>query len=140
MKSSFILVIFSAAAMLAFAGCNSSTSSPCPDDQELLSRFASNDAEFAKLAVDPHNQSLLSAIGIERVFRRPVGPAQIWFQVWFQDFFGPGGCLKGYAYCESTPSSLVNSIDANSDPGSPESKEIYRHIKGNWYLFYYADN
>ena len=35
---------------------------------------------------------------------------------------------------------LVESIDANSTPLSPEVKEIYRPIKGNWYLFYHSDN
>jgi len=140
MKSSYTVQIVFAAAILALAGCNFSTSTPCPDDQELLSRFSSSETEFVKLAASPENQSLLTALGIDRVFLRSEEPAQIWFRVWFQDYFGPGGCSKGYAYCEVTPSSLVDSIDTNSDPGSPETKEIYRHIKGYWYLFYYSDN
>jgi hypothetical protein len=122
------------------AACSSSPSVPCPSDQELIDRFVSNETEFEKLAKDSENQGLLSALSIDCAVERSSGPKQIWFQVWFRDFAGPGGCSKGYAYCEVTPSSLVDSIDSNSDPGSPEIKEIYRHIKGNWYLFYHSDN
>jgi hypothetical protein len=140
MKASHVAALVFTAMMLAVAGCSSSPSVPCPSDQELIDRFASHEAEFEKLTTAPENQGLLSALSIDRVIERSAVPKQIWFQIWFQDFAGPGGCIKGYAYCEATPSSLVASIDSNSDPGSPEIKEIYRHIKRNWYLFYHSDN
>ena len=139
-KSSRAIAPVLAAVMIAVGGCPSSPSAPCPGDQELLDRLASQEGMFRKLAVDPGNQALLSALKIERAIQRSAQPKQIWFPVWSKDFVGPGGCAKGYAYCEKAPRSLVESIDANSDPGSPEAKDIYRHIKGNWYLYYHSDN
>ena len=140
MKLGHAVVLVFVAAMVTSAGCSSSPSVPCPSDQELINRFAAHEGEFEKLTTAPENKKVLSALTIDHVIKRSANPTNIWFQVWFQDFAGPGGCTKGYAYCEATPSSLVASIDSNSDPGSPEIKEIYRHIKGNWYLFYHSNN
>jgi hypothetical protein len=126
------------AAISVFSGC--SKSSPCPDDQELIDRFTARETEFEKLAAAPEDRILLSALQIDGVVRRSKNPTQIWFRVWYQDFIGPGGCSKGFAYCEVAPSSLVENIDTNSDPGSSEIKEIYRYLKKNGYLFYHSDN
>lgn len=136
----FVSIIFAATLLLVFNGCSLSPSTPCPSDRELIDRFTSQEALFTKLAADPENQELLSTLGIERVIRRPASSKRIWFEVWFKDFPGPGGCMKGYAYCEEVPAKLVESIDSNSHPGSAEIKEIYRKISGNWYIFYQSDN
>lgn len=128
------------ALLLVFSGCNLPPSKPCPNDGELITRFASQEAVFVTLAADPENRKLLSSLGIDRVIKRSGPSKLIWFEVWFKDFPGPGGCMKGFAYCEGVPVKLVESIDGNSDPGSAEIKEIYRKISGNWYLFYQSDN
>ncbi len=82
----------------------------------------------------------MATLEIERVIARPGNTKRIWFEVWFKDFPGPGGCMKGYAYCEEIPKDVVDSIDKNSEPGSAEVKEIYRKISGPWYLFYQSAN
>ena len=133
-------IISAAALLLMFNGCSMSPSTPCPGDRELIEKFASQATMFTKLAADPDNGQLLLSLGIERVIKRSAPSKLIWFEVWFKDFPGPGGCMKGYAYCEGVPATLVESIDGNSNPGSAEIKEIYRKIKGNWYLFYQSDN
>lgn len=134
-------IMFALAVLFMLIGCSLSPSTPCPSDRELIDRFITQEAVFVKLlAADPENRELLSTLGIERVIKRPASSKRIWFEVWFKDFFGPGGCMKGYAYCEEPPASLVETIDGNSNPGSAEIREIYRKIKGNWYLFYQSDN
>ncbi len=139
MKHTCSVILF-VATMLILGGCSFSPSTPCPSDQVLIDRFTGNAAVFEKLAADPQNKELLSSLGIERVIERPGPAKRIWFEVWFKYFFGPGGCMKGYAYCEETPRNLVESIDENSTPGSAEVKEIYRGISGKWYLFYNSAN
>ena len=129
-----------AALALILGGCSLSPSTPCPSDRELIDRFSSQAALFTKLTADPENVELQSSLGIERVMKRSTTSKRMWFEVWFKDFPGPGGCMKGYAYCEEVPASLVESIDDNSNPGSAEIKEIYRKISENWYLFYQSDN
>jgi hypothetical protein len=124
--------------ILGSNGCAPSPSIPCPTDKDLIDRFSSQEAAFAKLASDPDNVQLLPNLGIKRVIKR--SGTLIWFEVWFKDFPGPGGCMKGYAYCGEPPSSTVESIDSIASPGSPETKEIYRKISGNWYLFYQSSN
>ncbi len=50
-----------------------------------------------------------------------------------------GGSEKGYAYLPNTPKNLVNSID-DSKSSTESNVPIYRHITGNWYLFYSWDD
>lgn len=133
-------IMFAIALLVVLNSCSLSPSMPCPNDRELIDRFNSHKTMFTKLATDPENQELLSSLGIERVIKRPATSKRIWFEVWFKDFPGPGGCMKGYAYCEEPPTSLVDTIDGNSNPSSAEIKEIYREISKNWYLFYQSDN
>jgi hypothetical protein len=61
---------------------------------------------------------------------------------WFHDFFGPGGALKGFAYMQKppVPDLLVDSIDKSTAPITPEEKELFRRIKGTWYVFYHSKN
>lgn len=137
---SVALTILAVALLHASSGCGPFRSAPCPSDLKLIDFHTAHQAEFVKLETDPDNAELLRSLGIERVIKRQAAQKKIWFEVWFHDFPGPGGCMKGYAYCEDVPATLVTSIDDNSDPGSPEIKEIYRKITENWYLFYQSDN
>lgn len=125
--------------IILISGCSGSSVGPCPKDQELMDRFSRHSAEFEKLLDAQRNDELVARLGIEKIFPKRKQPLEIWFAAWEQDFVGPGGCYKGYAYSEATPS-VVLSIDDNSSPGSPEIKSIYRHITGCWYLFYHSDN
>lgn len=123
------------------SGCGGSSSGFCPGDEKLLKRFNRHSAEFEKLAANPEDPELHEELGIHRVILRSVKPRAYWFVVWFKDFPGPGGCFKGYAYSKKPLKPLVNSIDENSDPGSPEEKEIYRSINDKgWYLFYTSNH
>lgn len=112
--------------------CARPPAEPCPSDQALIARFQANEAAFEKLLADRANPSLRSQLGIQDV----QGDGLVRLTAWYLDFPGPGGVAKGYAYAREQPGPLVDSIDANSDPGSPESKTLYRRLKGNWYLHY----
>ena len=46
-----------------------------------------------------------------------------------------GGSGKGYAYLEDQPELVVASLDNYRSP-TGRSFTAYRHIKGNWYLYY----
>lgn len=128
--------------LLSCVACSESSAPPaaCPADTQLLSRFTEQEARFNALAANPDDEAVRKALGIERVIRRSERPARIWFPVWFHDFPGPGGCFKGYAYCEEPPAALVDNIDQKTKPGEPGSVEVYRLIKGNWYLFYQSND
>ncbi|MBN1672780.1 MAG: hypothetical protein JXR37_17180 [Kiritimatiellae bacterium] len=125
------------ALLAAAAGCMPAPSAPCPRDQVLIDRFKTHEPEFDRLASDPDNAELHKLLGIRRVMKQEHA---IWFEVWFQDFAGPGGCLKGYALCQAPPQGVVADIDADSDPGGPEEKRLYRLIKDKWYIFYHSSN
>jgi hypothetical protein len=114
------------------------SSDPCPRDQELIDRFAAHEATFERLRNDPSATDLRTQLGIRGV-QHPE-PGLMHFTAWGLDFFGPGGAAKGYAYAEKEPKPLVESIDSEPNPGSPEEKLLYRRVKGNWYLFYGSSN
>lgn len=117
-------------------GCARPPAEPCPSDQALIARFRANKAAFEKLRADQGNPSLRAQLGIQQVH----GERPVHFTAWYLDFAGPGGVAKGYAHALGQPGSLVDSIDANSDPGSPEQKTLYLRIEGDWYLYYSSSN
>jgi hypothetical protein len=128
-----------AAALALAAGLSAcSSSEPCPRDQELIDRFTAHEATFERLRKDPDAADLRSQLGIRGVHHPE--PDRVHFMAWGLDFVGPGGAAKGYAYAEKEPKPLVESIDSQSNPGSPEQKLLYRRVKGNWYLFYGSSN
>ena len=44
---------------------------------------------------------------------------------------------KGYAYLTVAPIEVLVSLDGyRPEPGRDEVIRVYRHIRGNWYLFY----
>lgn len=120
------------------ASCSTAPSEPCPTDAALMAHFEEHGAELTKLVANPEDQNLLAAAGVLRVLREPEGRTQLW--MWHQDFPGPGGVVKGFLHAEPPPTKLVDSIDDNSEPGSPEDKDLYRSIGGNWYVFYRSSN
>jgi hypothetical protein len=138
MKSIFILMALLASVSL-FAGCPSSHP-PYPNDELLITHFKKNKQLFSELVVDPENRKLLSSLGIKRVMIHSSEPKLIRYETWFHDLFGPGGCMKGYAYSsEELP--CVKSIDqAITSPCGPEEKDLFQKIQGKWYLYYVSSN
>lgn len=125
-------------AMLLAASCAPSPSEPCPTDEALIANFRAHEADLSKLVANPGDEELRAVAKVLRVVEDAGGRTQLW--MWHKDFAGPGGVIKGYLYGEPPPPSLVDSIDAQSAPGSPEEKRLYRHIEGDWYLFYRSSN
>jgi hypothetical protein len=121
------------------SGC-SSPSFPYPSDEQLIKGFKNNEQLFSKLDSDPENQELLSSLGINRVLVQSSEPKLVLYEVWFQDLFGPGGCIKGYAFSEEELSCVESIDDAITAPCGPEEKRLYRKIQGKWYLFYVSSN
>lgn len=121
------------------SGCGS-PSFPYPSDEQLITGFKNNEQLFSKLDSDPENQELLSSLGISRVLVRSSEPKLVLYEVWFQDLFGPGGCIKGYAYSEQELSCVESIDEAITDPCGPEEKRLYRRVQGKWYLFYMSSN
>lgn len=132
------LVVMVLGAMVLAASCSQAPSEPCPTDDALIANFEARGADLSKLVANPEDEDLRTAAKVLRVVRNSDGRTWLW--MWHQDFPGPGGVIKGYLYGEPPPPSLVASIDAHSEPGSPEEKELYRHIEGHWYLFYRSSN
>jgi hypothetical protein len=135
MRTTHGLAAALAGMLLGGAGC---TSEPCPKDDQLIERFNANRAGFERLVQNPGDQDLRRSLGIGSVQTPPGG---IHFGAWSEDFLGVGGVIKGYAHYEEPPTGdLVDDIDANSRPGSPEEKLLYRQIEGPWYLYYASSN
>ena len=122
-----------------FSGCDSSHP-PYPSDELLITGFKNNKQLFLELVSDPENRTLLSPLGIKRVLIRSSEPKLVLYEVWSHDLFGPGGCVKGYAY-STEKLSCVKSIDeAITGPCGPEQMKLYRRIQGKWYIYYESSN
>ena len=137
MRSTWMAVA-ATGAMLLGAGCSMEPSEPCPTDDALIAYLEEQRPELEKLVASPSDEELRATTKVLRAVADPDGRTWLW--MWHQDFVGPGGVLKGYVYSEAPPGSLVDSIDANSDPGGPEEKRLFRHVGGSWYLFYRSSN
>jgi hypothetical protein len=125
-------------AILLLASCGMEPSEPCPTDDALIAYLDTQRAELEKLVANPWDEELRSATKVLRVEPGADGRVQLW--MWHHDFPGPGGVTKGYVHGEAPTRPLVDSIDDNSDPGGPEDKDLFRHIEGDWYLFYRSHN
>ena len=128
--------VFLALAFLAACSGGGDPIDACPTDAELLKRFTEQEALFEALAANPGDEATQKALGIEEIRHYKQKPVVIRFRVWFHDFFGPGGCTKGYVWREEAPAQLVDSIDEKIKPGAAGTVEVYRAIKGKWYLYY----
>ena len=127
-----------AAVALSLPACSQEPSGPCPTDDALIALFHAHGSELSQLFANPGNEDLRAALMVVRVVRDPDGRTWLW--MWHKDFPGPGGVMKGYLYGKPAVPSLVPSIDAVTDPGGPEDKELYRHLERDWYLFYRSNN
>jgi len=126
--------------VLLLCSCTCSKSNPYPSDQMLIDRFTASESSFIALSQDPQNSELLSQLSIidSTSFLEEV--AVHTFVVWRKDLVGPGGFCKGYYYCDIEPPRLVASIDAIYDSTPAEQCEVFRPIKGPWYLYYSSSN
>ncbi|MDH4204009.1 MAG: hypothetical protein OEV45_00600 [Desulfobacteraceae bacterium] len=113
-----------------FSSCGSS-SPPYPSDEQLITGFENNEELFSKLDSDPENQKLLSSLGISRVLVRSTEPKLVLYEVWFQDLFGPGGCIKGYAYSEEDLSCVESIDEAITGPAGPKRRDYIAGSRGN---------
>ena len=134
-----------------------------PSDQEMLANFQHHRTAFNQLLLmaqadkglssvnngwtDPDN--LLTAhVSQSRVdqYRKlfivagviscSMGDQNVNLRAW-----GVGNALssdanKGYAYLVKPPTNLLNSLDDCQPEDTRFNVEAYRHIEGNWYLFY----
>ena len=138
MKSSRIIIL--SIIVLLLCGYNCSKSEPYPSDQMLIDRFTASESSFTALSQDPQNSELLSQLGITYSTSPPGDAAAHLFIVWRKDLVGPGGFSKGYYYCNEKPSRIVDSIDDIYESTPSEQCEVFRPIKGSWYLYYSASN
>jgi hypothetical protein len=136
-----------------------------PSDHELIANFRQHQSEFEQLAamvqtekgltqVDetwtaPHNpqevgvsksriaeyRRLLRSVGTPRGFQTWGIAGDIKFYYYLTGSAVTSDTDKGYAYMTMPPAHLLKSLDHCQPDGR---KEIggYRHIQGNWYLFY----
>jgi hypothetical protein len=124
---------------LMLSRCNS-PSSPYPKDGQLIGIFEQHDDLFSRLLSDHENQELYSQLGVKRVMVRSLKPKTVFFEIWYQDLFGPGGCSKGYVYSETALDCVESIDDIVLVPCGPEERRLYQRLKGNWYLFYASSN
>lgn len=74
----------------------------------------------------------LKKAGVVRVVHRESG---IWvFMMSVAGWTAMGGRYKGLAYCETPPSPVTQSLDADLSQWRG-SRMVFRHLDGNWYLY-----
>jgi hypothetical protein len=157
-RASATLAIAIVASMIA--GC----SSKHPSDQVLLSQFQSHQAEFNKLLQMFLIDKRLGRVAYN--FTRPENPGEIGITqerlkeyrdlfdeldlsagiegydekdlVWFHastQGLSVTGSSKGFAYLLKPPKLIVDSLDGYRSKDG-RSFTAFRHIEGNWYLYY----
>jgi hypothetical protein len=135
-----------------------------PPDQLLLEQFQRHKAEFQQLlhmfiadralervatdftrpenpsavGIPPeriaHYRSLFQSLQLEAGIEGYGAKDTIWFLASTRGL-AVSGSAKGYVYTRVPPATLTNDLDKTSvKDGVP----IYRHIEGNWYLYYEA--
>ena len=120
------------AAALLLACC--APAPPCPSDLALIERFRAQPALFEQLAREPGNAELRQRLGVAET--RVLEDGLVLLLAWQLDFAGPGGAVKGYARSPRPPEGLVESIDAAASPGEAGTRQLYRRIEGQWYVYY----
>jgi len=139
MKKAILFSLRLLLVVLILWSCRSSKS-PYPNDELLIKNFKQNKNLFLELIANPENKNLLTSLGIKRLQTRSSEPKLIWYEIWSHDLFGPGGCMKGYAYSDKTLTSIESIDEVITEPCGPEQKELYRRIQGEWYLYYVSSN
>lgn len=135
-----------------------------PSDDALLKNFSAHEPEFDGLLTMLRADKKLERVDVN--WTRPDNPAsagvpperiKVYREIFkklniprgFDAYHDPerftflasasglsiGGSGKGYAYLEERPELVVASLDNYRSP-TGRSFTAYRHIKGNWYLFY----
>jgi hypothetical protein len=120
--------------------CSCSRSAPIPNDQDLIDRLLAQESSFAALLSYPTDQELLARLGVLSLRASGNGASARTFVVWEKDLPGPGGYAKGYYYSTDRPALIVDSIDEIYSSRPADQVEVFRHIKGPWYLYYSSSN
>lgn len=137
-----------------------------PSDQKLLSNFDKHEAAFNKLIemlkaddglirvdedwTDPEHpetvgvsqaristyRKTLRDARVPRGFRSEGLMYEVDFFYWMIGAAITSDTGKGYAYRTRPPIHLLNSLDGYQPPDRDDAVRVYRHIRGNWYLFY----
>ena len=160
MNSAKISISFSLLLILSIAGC----SSRHPTDQKLLAEFQSHKAQFEQLLAMFQADKKLERVAYS--FTRPDNPVEIGITreriQQYRDLFdnlkltagieglepkdmvmfhrstyglSVSGSSKGFAYFLKPPQLLVDSLDGYRSKDG-RSFTAFRHIEGNWYLYY----
>jgi hypothetical protein len=136
-----------------------------PSDRELLANFERHEATFNQLIemtkadrwldrvdedwTSPKNpdangvspdriamyRRLLREAHVPRGFHAIGFGAEVDFYYWTRGSAISSDTDKGYAYLTTPPPNLLGTLD-HCQPGGENVVMTYRHIRGNWYLFY----
>jgi len=153
--------VLAALLLLALAGCGSGSH---PSDKKLIENFQTHKAAFDQLLrmfladkglgrvgedfTRPENASSVgvNAEGLKayrRLFERLglKGGVEGYDEKDIVLFYASAeglsvsGSSKGYAYCKQRPPLVVEDLDSYKSPGD-KSFTAFRHLEGNWYLFF----
>lgn len=89
---------------------------------------------ISKARVEAYRK-LLRVAATPRGYRASSVCCEYQFYFWVRGSAISNSKSKGFAYRESPPSNVVQTLDG-MDFGFREYSMSYRHIRGNWYLFY----
>jgi hypothetical protein len=136
-----------------------------PPDRELIANFRQHQGEFEQLAkmlqtdkaltrvdqdwTDPNSpqsigvsqsrideyRRLLRDVKTPRGFQTPGNPNDIEFYYFMTGSAISSDTDKGYAYLVTPPPHPLTNLD-DCQPDEKNGITAYRHIQGNWYLFY----
>jgi hypothetical protein len=151
---------FSASLAVAFLllGCSET---PTPRDAELLENFRRHQEEFSRLvqmlkqdrrlqhlwsdsitptgAIDEERwneyRKILSRIGVRGVHANLGDGSKAKFRAEKRNYASYASYEKGYVYSEKKPEVIRESLDLKRSEVPPYAVH-YRHIEGNWYLYY----
>jgi hypothetical protein len=137
-----------------------------PSDQKLLANFDHHEATLNNVIemlradedlirvdedwTDPKNpetigvspsrinayRQMLRDARVPRGFRSEGLIYEVDFFYWMIGSAISSDTVKGYAYRMRPPINLLSSLDGYRPPDRDDTIRVYRHIRGNWYLFY----
>ena len=101
-----------------------------PRDPQTVGISSERIAEYRKM---------FRRLGTPRGFSATRGRSNIEFIASSQGFVTHGS-HKSYAYLRDRPDTLLDSLDGFIEPSKKRAVGTgYRHIEGNWYLYFYGD-
>jgi hypothetical protein len=131
-----------------------------PSDEKLLTNFERHEAELSKLVEMTKAEQGLIQISRDKVsagipetrlsdYRQKLKDAHIREGLESKPVFGEidfcswaiGSAIspdisKGYTYCERAPAPEIQGTLDEYRPPRDDTVKVYRHIRGNWYLYY----